>query len=98
MATAAAAVIAKARRDIVSHFMQANATSAGSAVAFEPARLAQRRQFAAMRDAGVLKPSGQRFWLDLPRYDEWTRTRRRRAGFIAGGLAIAAAVLVAAVG
>lgn len=93
MATTAAAVMAKARRDVVSHFMAANAVSAESAVSYEPGRRIRQRQFERLCDAGVIRATGNgKHWIDAPRFDEWTRSRRRRVI-----LAIAALLLIAAV-
>ena len=94
MATAAAAIIVKARREIVSHFMANNAVSAASAVGFEPNRRVKRRQFQRMRDAGVIHATGMdRYWLDVPRYDEWQQNRRRRAGMMVGAAAVIGATI-----
>jgi hypothetical protein len=92
MATAAAAIVAKARRDVVSHFMAHDAVTPDKAIAFVPDRRVRRRQFERMVDAGVIheaKP-GQ-FYLDIPAYDEATRKRRRRAGLAVLGATLAAA-------
>ena len=94
MATTAAAVMAKARRDVVSHFMSANAVSAESAVSYEPGRHIRQRQFERMCDAGVLRAAGDdRYWIDAPRYDEWSRSRRRRVGVAVGAVALIGAVI-----
>ncbi|TPG13526.1 hypothetical protein [Sphingomonas oligophenolica] len=94
MATAAAAIMARARREVVSHFMANNAVSAANAVAFEPNRRVKRRQFERMRDAGVIHATGMdRYWLDVPRYDEWQRSRRRRAGLAVGAAALIGATI-----
>ena len=94
MATAAAAVMAKARRDVVSHFMAANAVGPDSAVGYDPGRRVRRRQFERLQAAGVLRqaPDG-RHWIDLPRYDEWSRALRRRASMMLGGVAVIGAAL-----
>ena len=94
MATAAAAIMAKARREVASHFMANNAVSAASAVGYEPNRRVKRRQFERMRDAGVIRTAGgERYWMDMPRYDEWQRGRRRRAGILVGAAALVGGVL-----
>ncbi len=94
MATAAAAIMAKARREVASHFMANNAVSAASAVGFEPNRRVKRRQFERMRNAGVIHTAGtNRYWLDVPRYDEWQRSRRRRAGLVVGAAALVGAAI-----
>ena len=99
MATTAAAVMAKARRDVVSHFMAANAVSAQSAVAYEPGRNIRQRQFDRLCDAGVICAAGDgKYWIDVARYDEWSRSRRRRVGIAVGTLAAIGAVLALVVG
>ncbi len=94
MATTAAAVMAKARRDVVSHFMAANAVSAESAVTYDPGRRIRQRQFERLCDAGVLRAVGDgRYWIDAPRYDQWSRSRRRRVILTIAALLVIAAVL-----
>lgn len=94
MATAAAAVVAKARRDVVSHFMQLNAVSASAAVTWVPERRIKRRALERFVRQGVIVETGQHtFYLDLPAYDRWRRsTRKRVAMALAGVAAIGAAV------
>ena len=82
MATAAAAVVAKARRDVVSHFMQANAVSADSASTWIPDRPLQQRALARFIHRGVIvETSKDTYYLDVPEYDRWSRSRRRRLVF-----------------
>lgn len=89
MASTAAAVIAVARRRIVSRFMSQNAVSAADAVTFEPERQAQRRQFARMRDAGVIEETADgRYWLNVPAYDRWQGRVRKRVGAALGLVAV----------
>jgi hypothetical protein len=93
MATAAAAVVAAARRRIVSHFMSQNAVSPADAVTFDPPRLAQRRQFGRMLDAGVIEETADgRYWLNVPMFDQWQGDRRKRVGVTVGVLAMIGAV------
>ncbi|URW75406.1 hypothetical protein M9980_12835 [Sphingomonas donggukensis] len=95
MATAAAAVVAKARRDVISHFMSRDAVSPAQAVPFAPERRVQRRMFERFQEAGVVRPGAKGGWyLDVPEWDRYSRTRRRRAGaLIAGSVAIAGALV-----
>lgn len=98
MATAAAAIMAKARRDVISHFMTHDATSADKAIAYEGERRVQRRQFQRLVDAGVIHAAAPgSYYLDIPAYDAASRSRRRRVGFamIGATLAAAAAALFA---
>jgi hypothetical protein len=95
MATAAAAVVAKARRDVLSHFMQAHAVDSGSASRFIPSRRVQRRVLERMVRQGIVVETRQdTYFLHLPAYDDWKRSLRRRIALV-GGLA---AVLAAAAG
>lgn len=55
MATAAAAAIAKARRDIQHEFFSQDAVRAERAIAFDPARHVQRRVFDRWQRAGVIR-------------------------------------------
>lgn len=79
MATAAAAIIAKARRRILDHLMGANAVSADAAVSFEPGTAVQARQLQRMLNAGVVRETGSgKYWVDIPVYRDWADARRRR--------------------
>ncbi|MHA6721453.1 hypothetical protein [Sphingomonas sp. RS2018] len=91
MATTAAAVVAKARRDVISHFMSRDAVSPEKAVPFKPDRRIRRRMFERLCDAGVLKPGANSgHYLDIPAWDVYGRKRRRRVGaLLAASLAIA---------
>lgn len=92
MATAAAAVVAKARRDVISHFMQANAVSAETASTWIPDRPLQERALGRFIDRGVIVKTGKdTYYLALPEYDAWQRSRRRRAA-----LALLAVTLIGA--
>lgn len=96
MATAAAAAVAKARRDVVSHFLSQNAVSAENAVPYAPPRRLRRRFVEKFVAAGILHttPNGS-YWIDVPRWHAANRTRRRRIG-AAVGIAAVVAGLVAA--
>ncbi len=91
MATAAAAVIAKARRDVLSHFMQANAVDAGSASRFVPERRVQQRVLGRMVRQGILvQVQENTYFLNLPAYDDRKRRVRRRIAILAAsGAALA---------
>lgn len=79
VATAAAAVMAKARRDVVDHFMANNAVSSESAVGYEPSRRMQRRMIERMQRDGVLVAAGHgRWFIDIPRYRAGVNSRRKR--------------------
>jgi hypothetical protein len=92
MATAAAAVGAAIRR-VTSHLMSNNAVSADSAVYYVPDRRLRRRVLARLVRRGVIvETAPDTYYLDVPAYDEWRRTRRRRIAFAMGGVAAIAAI------
>lgn len=79
MATAAAAVIARARRDVQHEFVSRDAVRADRAIAFDPARHAQRVIFERWRRAGVIQESRPgHYWLDVVVYDVDLRQRHHR--------------------
>jgi hypothetical protein len=93
VATAAAAVVAKARNDVISHFMQSCAVDSASASRWVPDRRIQRRQLARLVRQGVLvQTATDTYYLDLPALDDWKRSLRRRIALIAGSAAAIAAL------
>ncbi|HXS50376.1 MAG TPA: hypothetical protein VN713_09640 [Sphingomicrobium sp.] len=79
MATAAAAAVARARRDVQHHFFSLDAVRPDRAVDFDPPTRLQRRQFERMRDRGIIHDTGEgRYWLDVVAYDVDLRARHRR--------------------
>lgn len=87
MATAAAAVVAKARREVISHLMQNNAVSASSAVRWIPDRRLKGRVLQRFVRRGVIvETADDTYYLDLPAYDRWRRSVRRRAAVAIGSV------------
>jgi hypothetical protein len=83
MATAAAAAVAKARRDIQHHFFSNDAVRADRAVAFEPRSGIQRRQFERMRSRGIIHEAEPGlYWLDVVAYDIDLRQRFKRVRIV----------------
>jgi len=79
MATGAAAVIAKARRDIQHEFFSHDAVRADRAIDFDPSRHVQRRVFERWQRAGIIRrESNGRYWLDVVAYDVDLRQRHNR--------------------
>ena len=79
MATAAAALRARARREIQHHFFAVDAVRADRAVTFNPANGFERRQFSRMLDQGSIRKEGSdRYWIDVVAYDVELRARHRR--------------------
>ena len=98
MATGAAAVLAKARRDVISHFMQCNAVSAAEAVRWVPERRIQQRMLARLVHRGVLvETAAETYYLDVPAYDRWKRSARRRVALLLSGVVAIGAAAVALV-
>jgi hypothetical protein len=79
MATAAAAAVAKARRDIQHHFFSQDAVRPDHAVPFEPRSRLQDRQFERMRSRGIIREAEPgRYWVDVVAYDIDLRQRFTR--------------------
>ena len=96
MATTAAAMVAKARRDVMSHFLSRDAVSPAQAVPYQPGRRIRRRMFEGLQRAGVLKPGSKGGWyVDVPVWDSYSRKRRRRVGMLIGASVALAAGLAA---
>jgi hypothetical protein len=79
MASAAAALAARARREIQHQFFAADAVRPDRAIAFTPANGFEERQFARLRNRDIVRENtAGRYWLDLPAYDTWLRERHTR--------------------
>jgi hypothetical protein len=76
MATAAAAMAAKARRDVENLFLDNNAFSPDRAIGFEPRMGIQQRYLEQLIDEGVVhEVEPGRYWLDLETYNQMRRER-----------------------
>ena len=96
MATAAAAVVARAQRDVISYFMERNAVTAQAALHWIPDRSLNSRMVARLVRRGVLvETASDIYYLDVPAYDRWRRTARKRAAMLAGGVVLVGAILAA---
>ena len=86
----ASAAVAVALRRVTSHLMSSNAVSPEMAVHFVPDRHLQRRMLARLVRRGVVvETAPDRYYLDVPAYDEWRRSLRRRIALIFGGAMLA---------
>jgi hypothetical protein len=97
MATAAAAAVARARREIQHHFFSNDAVRPDRAVNFDPPNRLQRRQFERMRQRGIIQEATSgRYWLDVVAYDiDLTgRYKRVKWALALALLAMAVALLV----
>lgn len=76
MATAAAAIVAKARRDVQHHFFSHDAVRPDRAVAFEAHKMVEQRQFDRMCSRGIIREASPGlYWLDVVAYDDDLRQR-----------------------
>lgn len=92
MATAATAV-AVAMRKVTSHLMSNNAVGPESAVYYVPDRPLRRRMLARLVSRGVIvETAPDTYYLDVPTYDEWRSSRRKRVAIAMGGVAVVAAI------
>jgi hypothetical protein len=99
MATAAAALIVRARREIQHHFFAEDAVRSDRAVAFIPANAIEARQFDTMLTHGSIKREGaDRYWLDVVAYDLGVQRRHRRARLVLISVIIALAALALMLG
>jgi hypothetical protein len=76
MATAAAAVAARAHREVRDYFTQKDALDPSRAVEFKPQARIQERYLEQLLAQGVVhevRPG--HYWLDLPAYEEMRRQR-----------------------
>ncbi|MEI6485850.1 MAG: hypothetical protein WCO11_06235 [Sphingomonadales bacterium] len=93
MATAAAAVVARAQREIQHHFFAADAVRPDRAVAFAPHSPPQRRMFERWRARGIIRQCDDgRYWLDIVAYDEDLQRRHRRTRLVILVLAVVMAI------
>lgn len=94
-----AAIVARARRRVISYFMTQNAVSPDKAIAFVSPRRIEQRMFDRFVAAKVLVwAEGGRYYLDVPAWDAYARRRRQRVGLFMGALAAAGAAAVAILG
>jgi hypothetical protein len=96
MATTAAALIARARREIQHHFFSEDAVRPDRAIGFEPANEFQQRQFDRMVRREVIRQTSQgRYWLDVVSYDVDLRARHKRVKIALLAIIVALLVVIA---
>ena len=97
MATAAAAVAARAHREVREFFEQKNALGPDRAVEFRPqARIQQRYLEQLLAEGVVHEVRPGHYWLDLPAYEEMRRQRMALGLKILVVLAVVIAVIAGA--
>lgn len=92
-----AAVVTRARRRIVEHFVRADAVAADRATGFVPGGRVERRTFERMRAFGAIRDAApERYWLDHARLTDFRKESLARVlGILAiAGLAAAGAIAV----
>jgi hypothetical protein len=94
MATAAvAAAVARARRDIQHHFFSHDAVRPDRAVAFEPSKRIEERQFERMRSRGIIREAKPGlYWLDVVAYDIELRQRHAVIRWVLLAMVVALAI------
>jgi hypothetical protein len=76
--------------------MQENAVGPDRASAWVPERAIQRRMLARfVRRGVVVETAPDRYYLDLPAYDSWRRSVRKRAAFALLGVLVIGGALAA---
>jgi hypothetical protein len=99
MATAAAALTARARREIQHQFFAADAVRPDRAIGFTPANGFEQRQFARLRNLDVIREDmAGRYWLDLPAYDVVLRAHHERVRTALIAVVLLCAVLAVSTG
>lgn len=94
-----AAIVAasiKAERRIAETLRDAGATSSAAATGLKPDRLIQRGALRRLVRRGVVRQTGDRYWLDEPAWAAMTE-RRRGAARLVMVLAVLAAIVLTAV-
>src|SRR5579884_2676593 len=76
MATAAAAIVARARREVEELFWDNDAFSPDRAIEFEPRMSVQARYLEQLIGEGIVHQEARgRYWFDLPAYKKLQRER-----------------------
>ena len=85
----------KAERHIVETLRQAEALTAGAAIAMTPGRMIQRGALRRLVRRGAVRQTGDRYWLDEAGLTTMTDRRRGMARLILGYAAGVAVALIA---
>ena len=97
MATAAAALVARARREIQHQFFEADAVRPDRAIGFSPANGFERRMFGRYCSRGIIRESVDgKYWLDVVAYDVDLQQRHRRVRAVLLAIIAMLAILVLA--
>lgn len=90
-----AAMIVRARRKIVQHFLFHHATAPADAVPYLPQSRIERSQFDRLKERGVIREEGAgRYWVDTDAFVELERARHRKALILVAVAAVVAAGLL----
>lgn len=92
-------MVARARRNVISHFMSCDAVSAAKAVSYTPRRAVERRMLDRYVRAGVIVPTnGSAYYIDVPSYDSYSNSRKRNVGVAMALLALLGGAIVGIMG
>lgn len=95
MASAPAALAARARREIQHQFFAQDAVRPDRAIEFRPSNGFERRRLTHMLKCGSIQlTNGNRYWLDVVAYDVDLRKRHRR---VRNALIVVIVILAAAI-
>ena len=93
MVATSAAIIARARRTVLSHFLDNDAVTRERAIYFNPERAVQRRMLQRFLDQRVIvEAAPENYYLDVDRYEEWHRRFKMRIFALALFVMLAAIV------
>src|SRR4051812_20140391 len=77
MASSAAALMARARREIQHHFFEADAVRPDRAISFSPSNGFEQRIFDRYLQRGIVCQTSGQYWMDVVAYDVDLRRRHR---------------------
>ena len=76
----------RSRAEVAAHFLDADATSPGAALTYQPQRHAERRALAYLMGKGVVRLTQEgRHWIDAEAFASWQREIITQTALIAGG-------------
>ncbi len=74
-------MVARARRNVISHCMSCDDVSAAKAVSYTPRRPVERRMLDRYARTGVIVPTkGSACYIDVASNDSYSNSRRRNVG------------------
>jgi hypothetical protein len=78
----------RARKDTIRHFRELGATSAETAIIYQPQYHLERRALAYLTGKSIVQLSAEgKYWLDAEAAERWRRSMRTQNALIVGGVA-----------